>query len=92
MSLWDKVSAGIDRAAKATEGAIDEGKLRMAAAKARHRADKKAATLGYAVARARGEGAVADESAMTALVDDVVAADREAAALEIQVRPTPNAG
>ena len=58
MSLRDKITQGIDRAVKATESAIDEGKLRVQAYQARQRADKKAETLGYAVARARLQRAV----------------------------------
>lgn len=89
MTLWDKVSQGIDRAAKATEGAIDQGKLRVAAFKARQAADKKAAALGYAVARAKAETRDLDSATMTALVDAAIAADAEAAALEEKTRGHP---
>jgi hypothetical protein len=82
MSLWDKVSQGIDKAAKATESAIDEGKQRLAAYQARQRADKAAETLGYAVARARAGGTEPEPAALAMLVDAVNAADAEATALE----------
>jgi hypothetical protein len=86
MSLWDKVSKGASRVAKAAEDAVDEGKLRLAAYQARQRADKKAETLGYAVARGRAANSAPDETAITALVQAVIAADAEAAALEARAR------
>jgi hypothetical protein len=86
MSIWDKVSKGIDRAAQVTESAIDEGKVRLAAYKARQRADKRAETLGYAVARAKAEGREPDADAMGRLVDAVHAADAEASALEARLK------
>ena len=87
MSLRDKISQGFDRAVKATESAIDEGKLRVQAYQSRQRADKKAETLGYAVARARATGIALDEASLTALVDAVNAADAEATALDIKLKP-----
>jgi hypothetical protein len=82
MGIWDKVSHGIDKAAKVTGNAIDEGKHRVAAYQARQRADKKAETLGYSLARAKAAGTEMDASALATLVDAVNAADAEAAALE----------
>ena len=88
MTLWDKVSQGIDRAAKVTESAIDEGKVRIAAYKARQRADKRAETLGYAVARAKADGREPDADSIGRLVDAVNAADKEATALETKSNDT----
>jgi hypothetical protein len=87
MSLRDKITQGFDRAVKATESAIDEGKLRVQAYQARQRADKKAETLGYAVARARAVATELDASSLATLVDAVNAADAEASALETKVKP-----
>jgi hypothetical protein len=94
MGILDKLSQGIDKAAKVTGNAIDEGKQRVAAYQARQRADKKAETLGYAVARAKAAGTEMDSAALTTLVDVVNAADAEAAALESRSKgagetPTP---
>jgi hypothetical protein len=82
MTIWDKVSQGIDKAAKATGEVLDEGKQRVQAYQARQRADKKAEVLGYAVARAKAAGTELDPAALTPLVDAVNAADAEALALE----------
>jgi hypothetical protein len=87
MSLRDKIAQGLDRAVKVTESAIDEGKHRVAAYQARQRADKKAETLGYAVARAKAAGTEPDAAGLASLVDAVNAADAEAAALETRVKP-----
>ena len=87
MSLKDKITQGFDRAVKATESAIDEGKLRVQAYQARQRADKKAETLGYAVARAKATGAEPEAATLATLVDSVNAADAEATALETKVKP-----
>ena len=87
MSIWDKVSAGVSKAAKAAGDAVDEGKLRVAAYQARQRANAKAETLGYAVARARAENREPDADAINRLVDSVNAADAEATALERRAKP-----
>jgi hypothetical protein len=92
MTLWEKVSKGIDSAKKATESAIDEGKLRVAAYKARQRANTRAETLGYAVARAKAEGRDPDPDAIGRLVDSVNAADKEASGLEAQTRGSGEPG
>jgi hypothetical protein len=86
MGLKDQIAKGIDRAVKVTESAIDEGKHRVAAYQARQRADKKAETLGYAVARAKASGTEPDAIGMTLLVDAVNAADAEATSLERKAR------
>ncbi len=85
MGIWDKVSQGIDKATKATESAIDEGKLRLQAHQARKSADQAAAVLGYAVARAHGDAAPLDPGTMQRLVDATRAADRVADELEARL-------
>ena len=52
MNIWDKVKEGIDRAGKVAQDAIDDGKTRIDAYRAREQADKAAEALGYAVFRA----------------------------------------
>ena len=51
MPLWDKLRTELDRAGKAAQQAVDEGKLRLEAMRARQFADKAAQALGYAVHR-----------------------------------------
>jgi hypothetical protein len=82
MTLWNKLKDELDRAGKAAQGAIDEGKLRLEAFRARQRADKAAEALGYALYRARqGGGDLAPES-YARLSADIAAQEAEAGRLE----------
>ncbi len=92
MGIWDKVSQGIDKATKATESAIDEGKLRLQAHQARKSADQAAATLGYAVARAHTTGVPVDPGTMQRLVDATQAADRVADELSARLSTARGGG
>ena len=56
MPLWDKLKDEIDRAGRAAHSALDEGKLRLEAMRARQAADASAQKLGYAVFKARKAG------------------------------------
>ena len=51
MPLFDKLRTELNRAGKAAQHALDEGKLRLEAMRARQFADKAAQALGYAVQR-----------------------------------------
>ena len=46
MALWNRVKEELDRAGKAAQGALDEGKIRLEAFRARQLADKAAQALG----------------------------------------------
>jgi uncharacterized coiled-coil protein SlyX len=54
--VWSKLRDELDRAGRAAQGAIDEGKVRLDALRARQLADKAAQALGYALYRARKQG------------------------------------
>ena len=56
MAIWDKLRSEIDRAGRAAQGALDEGKVRLELFRARQSANRAAQTLGYAVHRARVDG------------------------------------
>jgi hypothetical protein len=56
MPIWGRLKQELDRASRAAQGAIDEGRVRLEVFRARQRADRAAQTLGYAVYRARKEG------------------------------------
>lgn len=51
MPIWTRLKSELDRAGKAAQHAIDEGKVRLEALRARQLADKSAQALGYAVHR-----------------------------------------
>ena len=56
MALFDKLKEELDRAGRAAQGALDEGKIGLEAFRTRQLADKAAQALGYAVFRAKQGG------------------------------------
>lgn len=56
MGIWDKVQGELNRAGKAAQDALDEGRLRLEIFRVRQLADKAAQALGYAVYRAKEKG------------------------------------
>jgi hypothetical protein len=56
MAIWGRLKQELDRASRAAQGAIDEGRVRLEVFRARQRSDRAAQALGYAVYRARKEG------------------------------------
>ncbi|MCU0616179.1 MAG: hypothetical protein MUD17_03705 [Gemmatimonadaceae bacterium] len=56
MAIWDKLKQGIDKVEKVATEAIDEGKTRLDARRARQATDQAAQALGYAVYRAWEQG------------------------------------
>jgi hypothetical protein len=57
MPIWGRLKQELDRASRVAQGAIDEGRVRLEIFRARQRADRAAQRLGYAVHRARANGA-----------------------------------
>lgn len=82
MAIWEKLRTELDRAGKAAQGAIDEGKLRLDAFRARKRADKAAQTLGYAVYRARTSSTELAPDVYARYAADISAHEAEAIRLE----------
>jgi hypothetical protein len=86
MAIWDKLKTELDRAGKAAQDALDEGKLRLEAFRARQLADKAAESLGYAVFRARQAGQEVDWDTLTRLVNALAEREAEVKRLEEQIR------
>jgi hypothetical protein len=86
MALWDKLKSELDRAGRAAQGALDEGKLRLEAFRARQLADKAAEALGYAVFRARQSGQEVDWASLERLVTALAERETEVARLEAEMR------
>ena len=85
MAIWDKVRQGIDKAGKAAQDVIDEGKLRIDAYRAREQADKAAEALGYAVFRAADSGHELETSARDRLMAALREREAEAKRLEAEL-------
>jgi hypothetical protein len=85
MALWDKLKTELDRAGKAAQGAIDEGKVRLDAFRVRQLADKAAQALGYAVYRARLQNQELDADTYARLSSTLAAHEAEANRYEAQL-------
>jgi len=82
MAIWDKMKSELDRAGRAAQQALDEGKLRLEVHRARQTADKYAMRLGYAVYRARKAGGELPPEEYAGLAGNVTNAEAEVARLE----------
>lgn len=82
MALWDKVRTELDRAGRAAQQAIDEGKLRLEVHRARQLADKYAMRLGYAVYRSRKAGGDLPAEEYAGMSANLANAEAEIARLE----------
>ena len=82
MALWDKVRTELDRAGRAAQQAIDEGKLRLEVHRARQLADKYAMRLGYAVYRSRKAGGELPPEEYAGMAANLTNAEAEIARLE----------
>ena len=85
MALLDKLKEELDKAGRAAQGALDEGKIRLEAFRTRQLADKAAQALGYAVFRARQSGGDVDSDTHTRLSATLATHDAEAAKYEAQL-------
>src|SRR5687768_5441179 len=85
MALLDKLREELDKAGKAAQGALDEGKTRLEAFRTRQLADKAAQALGYAVYRARQSGGDIDADTYTRLAATLATHDAEASKYEAEV-------
>lgn len=82
MAIWDKLKDGIDKASKVAQDAVDEGKVRMDARRARQAADKAAESLGYAVFRAWERGKELEAESLDRLARALREHEQEATRLE----------
>ncbi|MEP6779299.1 MAG: hypothetical protein ABJC26_05370 [Gemmatimonadaceae bacterium] len=82
MTIWDKVKEGIDKAGKAAQDVIDDGKTRIDAYRAREHADKAAEAFGYALFRAMEQGQELDADSKSRLMQSLRERDSEAHRLE----------
>src|SRR6185295_11173028 len=86
MAIWDKLKTELDRAGKAAQSALDEGKVRLEAFRTRQLADKAAQAFGYAVYRAKQSGTDLDAETYARLTATLSTHEAEAARLEQQLR------
>jgi hypothetical protein len=85
MAFIDKLREELDRAGKAAQGALDEGKTRLEAFRTRQLADKAAQALGYAVFRAKQGGGDIDADTYSRLAATLATHDAEASKYEADI-------
>lgn len=85
MAVWNKLKDELDRAGRAAQGAIDEGKIRLDAMRARQLADKAAQAIGYAVYRARKQGEDINPDTYARLSSTLAAHEAEVTQIETRL-------
>ena len=85
MAIWNTLKRELDRAGQAAQGALDEGKLRLESHRAKQRAESAAASLGFAVYRARVAGGELDAERYNLLATMLATAEAEVARLEREI-------
>lgn len=82
MAIWDTLKRELDKAGQVAQGALDEGKLRLELHRAKQRADEAAASLGFAVYRAKAAGGDLEPERYAALAANIMSAEAEIARVE----------
>lgn len=85
MSFMDKLQVELNRAGRAAQDAIDEGRLRIEIFRVRQLADKAAQALGYAVYRAKAKGEELDAAAWDRLSATLKEHETEASRLDAEL-------
>jgi hypothetical protein len=85
MAFIDKLKEELDRAGRAAQDALDEGKTRLEAFRTRQLADKAAQALGYAVFRAKQNGGEIDADTYSRLAATLATHDAEASKYEADI-------
>ncbi len=91
MGLWDKLQDELNRAGKAAQDALDEGRLRLEIFRIRQLADKAAQALGYAVYRAKAKGEEMEPAAWDRLAATLREHEADASRLEAELRNVKDA-
>jgi len=86
MPIWDKLKSELDRAGRAAQTALDEGRIQLEAMRARQKMDKAAQDLGYAYYRARVANTELAPDSYASLSSEFAAAEAEVNRLEGQLR------
>jgi hypothetical protein len=77
MAIWNTLKRELDKAGQVAQGAVDEGKLRLESHRAKQRAEAAAASLGFAIYRARVAGGELEAERYTIHAANIAAAEAE---------------
>lgn len=92
MPIWNSLKRELDKAGQVAQDALDEGRLRLEQHRARQRAEAAAASLGFAVYRAKVAGADLEPERYSVLADTLASAEADVARLEAQLAGMKSAG
>ena len=90
MALWNKLKDELNRAGRAAQEALDEGKLRLDLMRSRQAMDRAAQKLGYGVYRARKLGGDIPSDEYARLSADVMNAEAEVERYETLLKEAAN--
>ena len=85
MAIWSTLKGELDKAGRAAQGALDEGKLRLEQHRAKQRAEAAAASLGFAIYRARATGGELETERYSVLAATLASAEAEVSRLEREI-------
>ena len=85
MPIWNSLKRELDKAGQAAQDALDEGRIRLEQHRAKQRAEQAAASLGFAVYRARVAGGELEAERYSTLADNLASAEAEVARLDAQL-------
>ncbi len=85
MAIWNTLKRELDKAGQAAQGALDEGKLRLESHRAKQKAEAVAASLGFAVYRARAAGGELEKERYDVLAANLASAEAEVGRLEAEI-------
>jgi hypothetical protein len=85
MAIWNTLKRELDRAGQVAQGALDEGKLRLEAHRAKQRSEAAAASLGFAVYRTRVAGGELEIERYNVLAASIAAAEAELERLDREI-------
>lgn len=86
MAMWSKLKSELDRAGRAAQGAIDDGKLRLEIHRARQLVDAAAQALGHAVYRDATGLSALDPETKERLVTAIREREAEVARLAVLIK------
>ena len=92
MAIWNTLKRELDKAGQAAQGALAEGKLRLESHRAKQRAEAAAASLGFAVYRARAAGEELDAERYNLLAAMLASAEAEVGRLEAEIASVGSRG
>ena len=85
MAIWNSLRRELDKAGQVAQDAIDEGRLRLEVHRARQRAEAAAASLGFAIYRARLGGGELEPDRYTFHAASIATAESDVERLEREI-------